>query len=433
MSDENDVVQERLQRLKPAPAVRKTPVWLWPVLTAVAGAVGGGYVIANLPERTEETAAQLQTSRSTEFQQNTGLEGFQIRRTQEDPVQRETVVVRDSAEVEKLEAMIAQLRQQIQTLQDNPEQVMVADEAAISRLSNELDELRAATQGKDNQIRDLENELVRLQTKIETDALLASQFDAEAEEEARRRQELERLRAEAEARNEAQIVSPMVAYRRGSSSSESDGEERRYTGDEAFVRAGAKRAEVTRSEVIGEPANTILQGTLIEATLETGISSDLSGTIVAIISYDVWSADMSQVLIPRGSKLVGRYSNGVKIGQKRVLMAWDRLITTDLQSVELDAYGADRLGRSGMPGRVNSHFLERFGSAALISVIGAVPDVIADNVSNETFDEIAEEVSEDFSGAVDNVLAEYLSIAPTITVDQGDIVMVRVNTDLEIF
>ena len=129
------------------------------------------------------------------------------------------------------------------------------------------------------------------------------------------------------------------------------GDARDYAAGDEFLRVGANKARVTQSEVIGSPSNTIIQGTLIEATLETAISSQLPGDVAANVSYDVWSMDMSQVLIPRGSKLYGRYNSQIERGQRRVMIAWDRLVTADGQSVQLEGYGTDRIGRAGMTGK----------------------------------------------------------------------------------
>jgi hypothetical protein len=86
-----------------------------------------------------------------------------------------------------------------------------------------------------------------------------------------------------------------------------------------------------------------------------------------------------------------------------VLIAWDRLVTTDGQSVLLAAYGTDRIGRSGLPGTVRNHFLQRFGTAALISLIGAVPTLAADKyAANEVASDTAENVGTDLGEAVND-------------------------------
>lgn len=121
------------------------------------------------------------------------------------------------------------------------------------------------------------------------------------------------------------------------------------------------------------------------------------------------------------------------LGQRRVLIAWDRLVTPDGQSVELSAYGTDAVGRSGLPGKVRTHFLKRFGSAALISIIGAAPAVAAAEVEDENTADVIEDVGDGFTESLGTVLGDYLTIAPTIYVDQGTVVLVRVDADIEMF
>lgn len=57
--------------------------------------------------------------------------------------------------------------------------------------------------------------------------------------------------------------------------------------------------------------------------------------------------------------------------------------------MQLEGYGTDRIGRAGMTGKVNNHYtLARFGSAAVASIIGALPDIavasIEENGGSET-------------------------------------------------
>jgi type IV secretion system protein VirB10 len=140
------------------------------------------------------------------------------------------------------------------------------------------------------------------------------------------------------------------------------------------------------------------------------------------------------VLIPRGSRLYGRYDSDVSIGQRRVLIAWDRIVTTDGQSVDLAAFGTDRIGRSGLPGTVRRHFLQSFGAATLISVIGAVPAIAASKYQdNAVVSDTVENVGDDLGNAVNDVMADYLSIPPTISVNQGAVVMIRVDADLALY
>ncbi len=439
MSDDTQAekLTARMERMKPSEAPKRrrgiNPYALSAV-TAVAGVGVGAWLVLAAPDAPAPAPA-IETASVSDFQgDGTGTDGFSVSR----PKPQIVPAAPDTSEAERLQAEIEALNSQIADLKANP--VTVTDEAALADLKAQVAALDADAKARAAALSDLERENIRLQTELETKALIDG--DSEAEAARAREEELARRRQEAEMLNEAQIHSDMVALR---SSMDMVGEAgtaapalgapgQTAMGDDAFRRAGAKAAEVRQAEVIADPAHTVMQGTLIEAALETAISTDLAGNVSAIVSHDVWSFDMSRVLIPRGSRLFGRYDSEVDAGQRRVLIAWDRLVTTDGQSVTLAAYGTDRIGRSGLPGTVRNHFLQRFGTAALISLIGAVPTLAADKyAANEVASDTAENVGTDLGEAVNTVMADYLSIPPTISVNQGAVVMIRVDADLAFY
>lgn len=439
MSDDTQAekLTARMERMKPSEAPKRrrgiNPYALSAV-TAVAGVGVGAWLVLAAPDAPAPAPA-IETASVSDFQgDGTGTDGFSVSR----PKPQIVPAAPDTSEAERLQAEIEALNAQIADLKANP--VTVTDEAALADLKAQVAALDADAKARAAALSDLERENIRLQTELETKALIDG--DSEAEAARAREEELARRRQEAEMLNEAQIHSDMVALRSsmdmgfepGAAAPAPGAPGQAATGDDAFRRAGAKAAEVRQAEVIADPAHTVMQGTLIEAALETAISTDLAGNVSAIVSHDVWSFDMSQVLIPRGSRLFGRYDSEVDAGQRRVLIAWDRLVTTDGQSVTLAAYGTDRIGRSGLPGTVRNHFLQRFGTAALISLIGAVPTLAADKyAADEVASDTAENVGTDLGEAVNTVMADYLSIPPTISVNQGAVVMIRVDADLAFY
>jgi type IV secretion system protein VirB10 len=251
------------------------------------------------------------------------------------------------------------------------------------------------------------------------------------ENEARRLAELQQRAEEERAFQERRIQSPTIAFGGTSGGLGGDGAElaERTFGDVTdFVLNGALPSTVTQSEVIANPGNTVIQ-----AALETAISSELAGQVRAITSENVYSFDGSRVLIPAGSRLIGRYRSGVEIAQSRITVAWDRIILPSNQTVTISSFGADELGRSGTTGFVDTRFAERFGSAALISLVSAAPSVAARQTEDEITEDVLEDIGDDLADATDSVIGEYLSIGPVIYVDQGARITVMVDRDLEIF
>jgi type IV secretion system protein VirB10 len=317
--------------------------------------------------------------------------------------------------VDGTEQAIADLTAQIAALQEASAEAQRTLERQLTERDRELDQLR------------MDLEVARL-TPPEPTALGESEEDL-------RLAELERRRlAEAEARA-ARSASPMIAFSGLGSGAERDDaqEAARLNADEAFVRGGARPASVTRAEVIVNPSNTVVQGTMIQAVTETALDSTLPGAIRAIVSEDVHSFDGTRVLIPRGARLIGRYRSDVALAQSRVMVAWDRIILPDNQTVEISAFGGDELGRTGTTGFVDTRFALRFGSAALISLIGALPAAAAGQIEDEAAADIAKDVGADLGDSTQSVMQDYLAISPVIHVDQGTRITVMVDRDLEIF
>jgi len=142
--------------------------------------------------------------------------------------------------------------------------------------------------------------------------------------------------------------------------------------EERFAaRVSASNVETSRATRLHDLAHIIPQGTVIPAVLETAINSDLPGSTRAIVSRDVRSFDGSQILIPRGSTLIGQYRNGVAYGQHRAFVIWSRVLTPDGVSIDIGSPGTDPLGRGGLSGETDTHFFQRFGSSILLSVLSA--------------------------------------------------------------
>ncbi len=257
--------------------------------------------------------------------------------------------------------------------------------------------------------------------------------------EARRRLEEERARQAAIA--EAQIMSDGIvldasgaARGSGPQRGETGGRgtsERRLSSNEAFIRdASTQSSETVRATRIAAPGRTIVQGTTVAAVLETAISTELPGVIRAVMSDDVLSYDGTNVLLPRGTRLIGSYNSAGSVVQGRVQIGWNRAVTPEGVSVELGGYGSDALGGSGQAGFVDSRFRQRFGSAALISLIGAGSKVVVIRDSSAIQQDTAEDLGNDMETASRGVMDDYLSLPPVIYVDQGTALTVFVNRDL---
>ncbi len=199
-------------------------------------------------------------------------------------------------------------------------------------------------------------------------------------------------------------------------------------GDERFaMRLGLGGNKPVRATSDLDLANTVVEGAIIPAVLETALNSDLPGYVRAVVSRDVRGFDGSLVLIPRGSRLIGQYNSGVALGQSRAFVIWTRLIRPDGATIDLADPATDGLGRGGLDGDVNRHFLQRFGGAMLLTLLNLGAN--AATQANDTAIVIASTRSG--SDAASQALSTDQNIAPTVTVPQGSPVRVFVSQDMD--
>ncbi len=198
------------------------------------------------------------------------------------------------------------------------------------------------------------------------------------------------------------------------------------TGNDFLDAAASRSVQTARATQLQDVHRLITQGTMIPGVLDTAISSDLPGELKATISRDVWSADATTILIPKGSTLIGEYSSDISLGQRRVLVAWNRVITTDQRSVMIGSRGVDGLGRAGLTGNVQHHFGLKFEAAFFISIFSGIS-----SFGNRTLSENDLSTGTDgFANSGQDAFEEYLSIPPTIWVNQGEHINVFVSRDL---
>jgi type IV secretory pathway VirB10-like protein len=202
--------------------------------------------------------------------------------------------------------------------------------------------------------------------------------------------------------------------------------------DERFAeRVSSAQVDTARATRLANTALVAPQGTVISAVLETGINSDLPGFVRAVVSRDVSGFDGSTVLIPRGSKLIGEYKSAVTQGQSRAFVIWSRLITPDGVSINLGSPATDTLGRGGLSGETNTHFVHRFGAAILLSVIGAGLQAATNLATTNSTNAIIIGSPAQATNVATVALQKDIDIPPTITVPQGEAIRVFVSRDLD--
>jgi type IV secretion system protein VirB10 len=205
---------------------------------------------------------------------------------------------------------------------------------------------------------------------------------------------------------------------------------------EAFL-AKAGDGAARNPGVLQPPASPyqVMAGTVIPAALVAGINSDLPGQVIASVTEGVYdTATGRYLLIPQGSKLVGRYDSQVAFGQRRVLLVWTRLILPDASSIALDKLpGIDPAGYAGLEDGVDWHWDRILSAAALSTLLGvgaelAAPQSTSDG--NRVLIAARESAQDTVNQVGQEITKRNLSIQPTLTIRPGFPMRVMVSKDL---
>ncbi len=178
-------------------------------------------------------------------------------------------------------------------------------------------------------------------------------------------------------------------------------------------------------------------GTIIPATLLTGITSDVpGGDVVAQVRQDVYdSLTGTHLLIPQGSRLIGTSGAAKSRGNKRMEVIFTRIILPNNVSLALPQQRAiDGVGYPGVEDEYTEHKGSAYSSAFMAAILGAVAQSATGDTSG---DDTRSPGQEAVSGAVAEILRtgekfvdRELEKQPTITINPGFQFSVFINQDI---
>jgi type IV secretion system protein VirB10 len=199
----------------------------------------------------------------------------------------------------------------------------------------------------------------------------------------------------------------------------------------AFLEAAPPPTTSAFRPVAPAGRKVLLAQTIIPAALVSAVSSDLPGPVSAQVTRNVFDSLTGRiVLIPQGSKLIGTYDSKVAFGQKRVLLAWDRVIFPDGRSLQLDRLvGADAAGRSGLTDHTDAHWGAMAKAALLSSALGVGAELGSDEDS-DIAQALRQGVQETVNQTGQQVVRKQLDVQPTLTLRAGLPLSILVTRDI---
>ena len=176
----------------------------------------------------------------------------------------------------------------------------------------------------------------------------------------------------------------------------------------------------------------VMAGTIISASLVTGINSDLPGRIIAQVTENIYDTVTGRyLLIPQGSRMIGTYDSLVAFGQERALVVWQRIIMPDGSSVVIDNLPAtDTAGYAGLEDQVNFDTWRLLKGIALSTLLGVSTELTFSGQESDLVKTIRESTQNSVNQVGQRLTERNLNIQPIITIRLGWPLRIIVHSDL---
>lgn len=218
------------------------------------------------------------------------------------------------------------------------------------------------------------------------------------------------------------------------------------------VKSVASNTKVTK---VGNLSYLITQGKIMEGVLETPINTNYPGPVRAVLSRDVYSEKGENVLIPKGSRLIGSFAQGIQSGHARVAVQWKRIIMPNGYDINVtSAPGVDSLGQVGVEGDIHREFFAIIGNAVMLSLMNivmaqevqkrynvqssqsstttnAATGVSSSTTTSNPTQQAAEQQVKRLGSITEQWFKENFQAKPYVTISQGTVVKIFVNQDIQ--
>ncbi len=166
----------------------------------------------------------------------------------------------------------------------------------------------------------------------------------------------------------------------------------------------------------------IKAGSIIPGVVVTGIDSSVPGQIVGQVRENVYdTVTGNHLLIPIGTKVIGKYDSNIDYAQDRLLVVWNRLIFPNGSSIDLEGMtGTDREGYAGFKDKTNYHTPRLINGVLLGSVMAAGARVATGGTNNDNFGNlVGQGIAENIMQATAQITEKNLNVKPTLEIRTG--------------
>jgi type IV secretion system protein TrbI len=201
----------------------------------------------------------------------------------------------------------------------------------------------------------------------------------------------------------------------------------------AVLRAAPEK-DITNPHALQRPVSPyqLMAGTIIAASLVSGLNSDLPGFVIAQVTENVIDSVAGRhLLIPQGARLVGKYDHVVAYGQQRALVVWQRIVFPDGTSIVIDNLpAADTGGYAGLSDTIDLHTWSLLKGIALATVLGLGNSLVFANTDSDILRALRETTGQTTNRAGQRLVEKNLNVQPTLTVRPGWPLRIIVHKDI---
>jgi len=201
----------------------------------------------------------------------------------------------------------------------------------------------------------------------------------------------------------------------------------------SFLKSGPEK-EIYNPHGLQKPASPyqLMAGTVIAASMVSGLNSDLPGFVIAQVTENVYDTVSGRyLLVPQGSRLIGKYDSVVAFGQERALVVWQRIILPDGSSMVIDNLPAtDTGGYAGLADQVDLHTWKLLKGVALATVLGVGSQLAFGSSDSDLVKALQQSTQSTTNRAGQRLVERNLNVQPTITVRPGWPLRIIVHKDL---
>ncbi|MBX9614769.1 MAG: hypothetical protein K2X25_04180 [Caulobacteraceae bacterium] len=175
-------------------------------------------------------------------------------------------------------------------------------------------------------------------------------------------------------------------------------------------------------------------GAIVPAALLTGIDTSRSGPVVATVTQNVFdSVSGRHLLLPQGTRLIGRHDGESSYGDRRAFLTWERLILPNGKSLILtEEPGVDAQGAVGVQGRVDRRLFPLAVATLFAGAITTLGQIARDDDDGGggLLGDVGDATAIEGARVGDSLIDRELQVRPSIRLRAGAPVRVLITRDL---